>query len=193
MGKFTEYNVPLKSLAPGVHEFEYHLEQPFFNNIEDDEIHGADLDVKLTVDYRNDSYRLHFHIEGTATLICDRCLDNLDIPVDTDYEITVEYGDEYGGDDEHMILPDSDPSLNVAYIIRDTVRLAIPMKHVHPAGKCNRQMSNALRKHRATSSADPDAELEETLIDEMESMPDNDGATDPRWDALKGLGSGSDE
>ena len=29
MGKFTEYNVPLKSLAPGVHEFEYHLEQPF--------------------------------------------------------------------------------------------------------------------------------------------------------------------
>ena len=122
MGKFTEYNVPLKSLAPGVHEFEYHLEQPFFNNMEDDEIHGADLDVKLTVDYRNDSYRLHFHIEGTATLICDRCLDNLDIPVDTDYEITVEYGDEYGGDDEHMILPDSDPSLNVAYIIRDTVR-----------------------------------------------------------------------
>lgn len=47
-------------------------------------------------------------------------------------------------------------------------------------------------KHRATDASDPDSELEDQLIDEMDSMPDTaDGAaqtsTDPRWDALKGL------
>ena len=52
-------------------------------------------------------------------------------------------------------------------------------------------MSAILRKHRARRD-DEDAELEETLIDEMESMdtdsdPGSDTATDPRWDELKKL------
>ena len=58
-------------------------------------------------------------------------------------------------------------------------------------GKCNRAMSSLLKKHRATVPGDPDSELENELLDEMETMPDNDSttpeapATDPRWDKLK--------
>ncbi|MDE6205476.1 MAG: hypothetical protein K2F66_05085, partial [Duncaniella sp.] len=67
------------------------------------------------------------------------------------------------------------------------------IKHVHPMGKCNRAMSALLRKHRAVKD-DEDAELAETLIGEMEAMPDDVDdapseapATDPRWDGLKKL------
>ena len=71
--------------------------------------------------------------------------------------------------------------------------LTIPIKHVHPMGKCNRQMSAMLRKHRAHRPGDEDAELEDTLIDEMESMDTDraDTPTDPRWDGLKALSSDS--
>ena len=56
MGKFTEYKLPLKSMAPGTHQFEYRLGKTFFNNMENEDIHDADLRVALTVVYKADVY-----------------------------------------------------------------------------------------------------------------------------------------
>lgn len=85
-------------------------------------------------------------------------------------------------------------------MIFDTASLAIPVKHVHPLGKCNRAMSALLRKHRATKIDDEDAELTDQLMDEMDSMeaaPDTPGESqqpvDSRWDALKKLATDSSE
>lgn len=190
MGKYTAFKLPLKSLGVGTHEFRYHLDKQFFENMESSDIHGADLDVVLTVQYNGDFYTLDFHITGEVILICDRCLDDLHFPIDATYHIVVKYGETYNDDsDEVLEIPDSDSTLNVAYMIKDTVELAIPIKHVHPQGKCNRQMSAMLKKHRA-NGADEDSELEEQLIDEMETMDSEDSgqqAIDPRWNALRKL------
>lgn len=194
MGKFTAYKLPLKSLAAGTYDYEYHLGKQFFTDMESADIHDADLDVKLAVTHKRDIYRVDFTITGTITLICDRCLDDLIMPVDTTYSIAVKYGEDYNDEaDDLLIIPESDNFLNVAYMLYDTVALTIPIKHVHPMGKCNRQMSAMLRKHRAHRPGDEDAELEDTLIDEMESMDTDraDTPTDPRWDGLKALSSDS--
>lgn len=192
MGKFTAYKLPLKSLAAGTYDYEYHLGKQFFTDMESADIHDADLTVKLTVTRKRDIYRLDFTITGTITLICDRCLDDLIMPVDTTYSIAVKYGDDYNDEaDDLLIIPESDNFLNVAYMIYDTVALTIPIKHVHPMGKCNRQMSAMLRKHRAHRPGDEDAELEDNLIDEMETMDTerDEPPADPRWDGLKALSS----
>ena len=196
MGKFTEFKLPLKSLPEGTHSFEYHLGKKFFENMESPDIHDADLQVQLTVTYKRELYTLDFTITGTIALICDRCLDDLIMPVETEYHINVKYGDDYNDEaDDLLVIPESDNYLNVAYILYDTVALTVPIKHVHPMGKCNRQMSQMLKKHRARP-ADDDSELEDELIEEMDSMDASDPAeqpTDPRWDALKGLASSTDE
>lgn len=193
MGKFSEFNLPLKSLTEGTHEFCFHLGREFFSNMENTDIHGANLEVKLTVVYARDIYELSFHITGDIVLLCDRCLDEMTLPVDATYNINVQYGADYDdSSDNLLIIPESDRDLNVSYMIYDTVVLEIPIKHVHPAGKCNRQMSAMLRKHRVRSG-DEDIELEDELIDEIDSMTDSDASSDPRWDALKGLGSDSDD
>lgn len=192
MGKFTAYKLPLKSLAAGTYDYEYHLGKQFFTDMESADIHDADLTVKLTVTHKRDIYRLDFTITGTITLICDRCLDDLIMPVDTTYSIAVKYGDDYNDEaDDLLIIPESDNFLNVANMIYDTVALTIPIKHVHPMGKCNRQMSAMLRKHRAHRPGDEDAELEDNLIDEMETMDTerDEPPADPRWDGLKALSS----
>ena len=190
MGKYTAFKLPLKSLGVGTHEFEYHLDKQFFVNMESSDIHDADLNVALTVQYNGDIYNLDFHITGEVVLICDRCLDDLRFPIDATYHIVVKYGEDYNDDnDEVLEIPETDNTLNVAYMIKDTVELAIPMKHVHPLGKCNRQMSAMLKKHRATSG-DDDAELENELIDEIDNIDAQSSAagnSDPRWDALRKL------
>lgn len=181
-------------MSVGVHEFEYRLGKQFFVNMESQDVHDADLLVKLTVTHKNDMYYLEFVVTGEVTLICDRCLDDLHYPIEATYSITVKYGEDYNDDnDDLLVIPESDNYLNVAYMIYDTVELHIPMKHVHPMGKCNRAMSAILKKHRAHHPDDEDTELEEQLIDEMESgaiddMPETEETpTDPRWDALKKL------
>lgn len=193
MGKFSQFKLPLKSLSSGVHSFDYHLDKEFFKNMESADVRDADVDVHLTVDFNNDVYALVFTLKGVITVPCDRCLDDLQLDVDTSYSTKVKYGETYSESDDMMEIPESDNYLNVAYMIYDTVSLAIPIKHVHPLGKCNRAMSSLLKKHRAQTPDDPDAELEDELIDEMDSMtsqPDTSGsdtASDPRWDKLKEL------
>ena len=193
MGKFTEFKVPLKALTKGEHDFSDRLGKTFFTKMESADVRDADILVTLKVTYNGDIYDLAFHAEGMLTLQCDRCLDDLEWPIDTKYDIAVKYGDDYNDDSDTMMeIPWSDNDLNVAYIIYDTVSLAIPIKHVHPLGKCNRAMTTMLKKHRARPN-DEDADLEDQLIEEMDSMDDEMGSapvpTDPRWDALKGLAS----
>ena len=190
MGKFSAYKLQLKSLAPGTHEFEYVLDKQFFANMESADIHDADLKVKLTAVYRGDVYDLTFKITGNVVLLCDRCLDTMDFPIDASYHIMVKYGDDYNDDsDELLEIPQSDAYINVAYMHYDTVALAIPIKHVHPMGKCNRQMSALLKKHRARATGE-DADLENELIDEIDDIEESGStATDPRWDALRNLGT----
>ena len=185
MGKFTAFKLPLKSLPEGSHEFDYKLDKQFFANMEYADVRDADLDVRLVVNHHNDLYHLAFHITGTVTLLCDRCLDDLVLPVDTTYDIDVEYGDDYNDDsDGLLIIPQSDSYLNVAYMLFDTVVLCIPMKHVHPLGKCNRAMSALLKKHRAHGTGE-DAELEDEMLESIDDI--DEAPADPRWDALKNV------
>lgn len=193
MGKFSAFKLPLKSLPEGTHDFDYKLEKKFFEDMENADVRDADLDVHVTVVRKGDLYELTFDIKGEITLICDRCLDDLPWPVETSYHIFVKYGEDYNDDsDELLIIPEGDLSLNVAYMIHDTVALTIPIKHVHPLGKCNRAMSALLKKHRAQGggmSADSDEELVDEMLDEVDDdVRDSDEEpTDPRWNELKKL------
>ena len=185
VGKFSEFKLPLKGMPVGVQEVEYHLGKQFFIDMESSDIKDADLDVKLTVSHRNDSYDLAFAISGEIVLICDRCLDDLQFPVETTYHIVVKYGEDYCDDsDELLIIPDSDSYLNVAYMVYDTVSLTIPIKHVHAPGKCNRAMSAMLKKHRVRNADDEYADIDD---DSADVDADEPVATDPRWDELKKL------
>lgn len=166
--------------------------------MESADIRDADIDVHVDVDYKGDLYEITLTVTGEITLICDRCLDDLQWPVDTTFHIFVKYGPDYNDDsDELLEIPESDAELNIAYMMYDTVALTIPIKHVHPLGKCNRAMSSLLKKHRATAhnlEGDGDDEIIDEMIDEVETaqmQPDSsdsdDTPTDPRWDELKKL------
>ncbi|MDE7126089.1 MAG: DUF177 domain-containing protein, partial [Muribaculaceae bacterium] len=104
MGKFTAFKVPLKSLTLGAHEFEYHLDKTFFKNMECSDVHDADVTVRLNLNYKADIYDLDFRLDGDVTLLCDRCLDDLHLPIDTGYHIAVKYGDDYDDSSDDLLV-----------------------------------------------------------------------------------------
>ena len=188
MGKFDIYKVDLKNLSPGVHEFEYILENKFFVDIDGDEVQKGKVKVNLTVKRTSMVFDMNFQLEGVVYVPCDRCLDDMDLPISAKNKLIVKFGKEYAEEsDEIVIIPEAEGEINLAWFIYEFIALTIPMKHVHAPGKCNKTMSSKLKKHTARRADDED-EFDEEAADDI--VVDDDAAdipSDPRWDALKGL------
>lgn len=173
MGKFAPYKIQLASLPEGKHEQDFECGMEFFKNMENTEIITADVKVHLDLVKKNDVYDFTFTCKGQLQIPCDRCLDPIDHEVDTVYHIIVKYGEDYNDEsDELLVIPYSDSYLNVAYMLYDTIVLTIPIRHVHPMGKCNRTMLAALHKHRSTETGDEEVDA---ALDEVDSEYENGG------------------
>jgi uncharacterized metal-binding protein YceD (DUF177 family) len=188
LGKFDLYKVELKNLSPGVHEYEYFLENKFFVDIDGDEVQKGKVKVNLTVKRTSMVFDMNFQLEGIVYVPCDRCLDDMELPVSTQNKLVVKFGKEYAEESEEIvIIPEEEGEINLAWFIYEFIALAIPMKHIHAPGKCNKAMSSKLKKHTARRADDED-EFDEEAADDI--VVDDDAAdipSDPRWDALKGL------
>ena len=170
----------IKTLPFGTHAVECHVDELFFNTEELNEVRRADVDVTVNVTRKSENtYRLEISCSGTVTVPCDRCLDDLDLPVDVDYCLNVEQMDTEMDDtsDELLIVPSEWRELDIAPIVRDTVLLALSMTRCHDSEEdCNANMLNVLDSHRV-----------EAVPDDDEQPQSETTGTDPRWEALKKL------
>jgi uncharacterized metal-binding protein YceD (DUF177 family) len=112
-----------------------------------------------------------FILKGSVIVTCDRCLDDLEVPVDFSSKLFVKFGDTTEEQtDEIIVLSHAEHELDISQYIYEFAHLSLPFKRVHPDKKgkstCNKEM---LKK------------LDEYIIrNEQEE-------TDPRWDDLKNL------
>ncbi|NDW09292.1 DUF177 domain-containing protein [Dysgonomonas sp. 520] len=188
MGKFTVYNIPLKGLSEGIHSFDFLLDKKYFSDISDGEsdIKRGDVPVKLTVKRVGSTFEMSFDLSGEVIVPCDRCLDDLSYEVAVQNRLFVKFGKEYSEEsDEIVVIPEDEGEINIAWFLYEFVALSLPVKKVHPPGKCNRMMSSKLNKHKA-SSPDDESGDEDSDVD-VDYEDDSSGDVDPRWDALKNL------
>ena len=132
-------------------DYEFLLANQFFADIDAPEIQKGKLQVQLNVRKTMGVYVLTFHIEGFVIVPCDRCLDDLELPVMTDDTLKVKLGAAFSDEDDMVIVPEEDGYINVAWFMYEFIALSLPMKHVHAPGKCNKGMMGALNKHLRTS------------------------------------------
>ena len=190
LGRFDAYWVDFRNIAQAeVRTYEYLLENKFFVDIDGPEVQKGKVNVRLNVTHKASCFELSFHITGVVYVSCDRCLDDVEIVVETVNRLIVKLGKEYAEEsDEVLIISEDDGTLNLAWFLYEFVALSIPMKHVHAPGKCNKTMASKLKKYSAKRSDDEDLD---DFVDDEDMLPaDNDPESpdnDPRWDALKEL------
>ena len=169
-------------------EYKYELNDDFFADIEAPDIEKGKLNVSLSVQKAAGAFVLDFVIEGEVIVTCDRCLDEMQVPVYTEDSMKVKLGPEYSDDDEIVIIPENEGIINVAWNIYEFIMLSLPMKHVHKEGECNKEMLETLSPLLRTDAQDDDFEDDEFPSDvDVEESEDSETKkeTDPRWDALK--------
>lgn len=176
----------MRGLSEGKHEFEYDLNDKFFSLIDDGtaDVKRGNLKVVISLKKTSVTFELSFDIKGVVHVPCDRCLDDIDMEVDTQNRLVVKFGKEYSEEsDEIVIIPEDDGAINIAWFLYEFIVLSLPAKKVHPPGTCNKAMSSKLNKHRAKSSDEGDDDIEEG----DEAIDDDSSFSDPRWDTLKDI------
>ncbi|MDR2791567.1 MAG: DUF177 domain-containing protein [Tannerellaceae bacterium] len=155
MAKFGTYKVDLKGISGTEQSYAYLLGNEFFADIDSDEVRKGRIQVSLTVRRMGDAFDMAFHLQGAVRVPCDRCLDEVELPVDSRNRLVVKFGKEFSEEsDEVVVVPEEEGAINVAWFLYEFVTLSLPMKHVHAPGKCNRDMASHLRHHAADDETD---------------------------------------
>jgi uncharacterized metal-binding protein YceD (DUF177 family) len=170
-----KYNIEFKGLTEGSHDFEFEVDNTFFEHFEESLVNNGGVVVKVTLEKRSAFIKLHFKIKGWLELTCGRCLDSYQQKIKHETEMFVKFGEKEfeDGDNVIWILPE-EHVISLAHPIYEFISLSIPLRLVHPKNKDGKRKCNK--------------EMLENLKDYMQSENEEEGnITDPRWDALKKL------
>lgn len=110
---------------------------------------------------------VRIRIEGRVKAHCDRCLGEVEFPIEGEMNLFVKQNErEEGNDDDFIVLSPEDDFLDLSSYLYETYMLYYPIRVVHPDGECDEEMQKV---------------LDEYVTDE-DNKP-----IDPRWDELRKL------
>jgi uncharacterized metal-binding protein YceD (DUF177 family) len=165
-----EYNIPFVGMQIKLYQFEYLINEAFFNNFADSDITKCAIDIKVDVDKKENFFLLTFYIDGTIEMPCDRCTESFNQDVFGDYEVAVKFRNDdtvENQDEDVVFISKSDDFINVSSLIYEFVLVSIPLRCVHPENEkgesaCNQEVLSKLNS------------TKEEIVD-------------PRWAALEKL------
>ena len=170
MEKKNEFLIPVSGLALGSHSYQFEINDGFFAEREYSEIQQGKVVVSLDIDRQETLMVLHFGIEGTVRVACERCADEFDLPIRDEREFFLKLGTENAQEsDDVEVVQAEQADYDISSLVYEFIILAVPMHRVHPEGQCNPEVMAMLTA---------EAPVEETQ-DENEM--------DPRWAALKDI------
>ena len=160
MKSLQQYSIPFTGLKLGVHDFEFEVNDAFFNEFEYSLVKHGSLKVSLELDKQETMMILHFHISGEMKLGCDVCL--------ADYPYSVKIQER-----QIVVLKRNETEINVATLIYEFINLAAPyISRCADEGNtewCDLEMISKLQQLAPGPK----------IVEEKEEI------ADPRWEALK--------
>ncbi|WP_419700662.1 YceD family protein [Mucilaginibacter sp. NFX135] len=170
MKSLRTYSIPFTGLKLGKHQFEYAVDDAFFDEFDYSLVKKANLQCQVELDKQETMLILDFHISGTVNATCDRCLAQYPQPLDITEQQIAKFSDEViDEDDEIITLNKNDHEINIAGLIYEYINVAMPFISV-----CSDEGN--------TSYCDKE------MLEKLNNLSGNEGQneqTDPRWDVLR--------
>lgn len=164
----TTFRIPFEGLKTGKHSFQFILTDKFFESFPFSQIGSANIQADVEMDKQASMLVFEFSLTGSMQAVCDRCGDEMQMPVESSHRLIVKFGDEPGEfDDEILVIGHKEHEIDISQYLYEFAHLGVPLKVAHEKkSDCNQKAIEKLR--------------------EMER--ENEEKTDPRWDKLKGIG-----
>jgi len=173
--KLKDFDISFIGLKQGNHEFEYELNDSFFEHFGFNEFCNAAITIQATLTKGSTMMELAVKGNGTVEVNCDLTNEPFKMNLNPALDLVIKFGEEYNDeDDELLVLPHGEYQFNVAQYLYEMTVLSLPQKRIHPGVE--------------------DGSLESPLLDKLEDLKpkiveekEETNESDPRWDALKDL------
>jgi uncharacterized metal-binding protein YceD (DUF177 family) len=157
MSRRREFEIAFVGLKPGVHEYNYSIDDKFFEPFQQQDFRNCKANIRLLLDKKSSFMMLKFEIGGTLEVTCDRCNNNLPLELWDEFNITVkmveepELMNEQEDDPDVYYISRGESHLDVANWIYEFINLTIPMQKVCEFEKmdgpyCNPAALDVLKK-----------------------------------------------
>jgi len=170
-----EFEIAWQGLKPGPHTYVYDIDDRFMQEREVDESF-KDWDAKITLvfDKHESFFMLHFDVDGTVTVPCDRCGDEFKLRLWDEFDLVVkltgEDTEKIEDEDDVVFIPRSETVIDISNWLYEFITLSVPLQHIHPDNEdgssgCNPQALN--------------------LLDQLSEQPEQ--TINPLWKGLEGI------
>lgn len=164
----SAFEVFLKDITTDPKQYSFVLTDGFFAKKENSEIQGGNVEVLVVAQKKAEAFEFYFEIDGFVQVVCDRCLETMDLPVSASDSIIVKQGEQT--DEDVVFISPIDETFDLEWVLYETVVLQIPIQHFHKEGECDEEMMKKLNACSATKFTE-----------------EENKTTDPRWEKLKDI------
>lgn len=151
------YEIAFVGLKPGVHHFEYSINNKFFESYGEQEFTNCTATVKLQLEKNTGFMMLKFDVGGQVEVSCDRCGNPLPLQLWDEFKLLVKMVEEPEVMNEQEEDPDvyyisrTESHIYVADWIYEFINLSIPMQKMCKEDEmggpqCNTEVLEKLRK-----------------------------------------------
>ncbi|MBN8718211.1 MAG: DUF177 domain-containing protein [Sediminibacterium magnilacihabitans] len=157
MSHRREYEIAFVGLKPGIHVYEYRVDDKFFAPYGKQDFSNCDANIKLSLDKKNGFMQLRFDIDGAVEATCDRCGNPLHLQLWDEFNIIVKMVDEPDTMNEQEDDPDvyyisrGESHLYLSGWIYEFINLSIPLQKIcgedeKGKSKCNPEVLEKLKQ-----------------------------------------------
>lgn len=130
------FEIAFVGLKPGVHEFEYEIDDKFFTEYQEQEFKNCTALVKMSLDKHNGFMLLKFEVGGKLEVQCDRCGNQLPFDLWDEFNMMVKMVEnpnemnEQEEDPDVFYISKGESHINVGEWIYEFINLSIPMQRM---------------------------------------------------------------
>ena len=163
MANKRAFEIAFVGLKPGIHEFNYTVDDKFFVEKGQPDFTNCHANIKLQLDKKSGFMLLKFEIGGTATASCDRCGNSLPIEIWDEFNMLIKMVENPAEMNEQEEDPDvfyisrTESHIDVADWIYELVLLSFPLQKVCGTDEkghslCNKEVLEKLKEMEVKSS-----------------------------------------
>ncbi|MBP5692349.1 MAG: DUF177 domain-containing protein [Bacteroidales bacterium] len=147
-----DYKIHISGLAQGKYEYEFPVKGDLFREYGNQQVIDADITAKVILEKGSGWMNAHLEGSGKVTVECDRCLEEMDIPIEFSSSLAIrpaKLGEDTEDSDEFIIVDPSEAEVDLKQFIYDYICVSLPMVATHPEGECNPEMLAKIEALRA--------------------------------------------
>ncbi len=161
MNQNRAYEIAFVGLKPGLHEFEYRIEDKFFADFGPQDFSNCATTVKLNLDKKQGFLQLHFDVDGAIDTLCDRCGNPITVQLWDEFNLIVKLVDDpttmnsQEEDPDFYYIDKGESHFSIASWIFEFINLSIPLQHICKLNEkgestCNKKVLETLNKFKTS-------------------------------------------